>query len=68
MLLLGVQCVCVVWVCAVCGCVGVLLVFCWSWVCALLCVVVVCRTLSQDHGIHIHEDVHVGVTLFAQTV
>ena len=30
----------------------------------VVCVVVVCRMHSQDHGIHIHIDVHVGVTLF----
>ena len=29
------------------------------------CECVVCRTHSQDHGIHIHIDVHVGVTFFA---
>ena len=35
------------------------------YVCVRCCVVVVCRTHSQDHGIHLHMDVHVGVTLFA---
>ena len=59
------------WACAVCECVvgvfGVVLVcvvvrccVCCVW----LCVVVVCRTHSQDQGIHMHVDVHVGVTLF----
>ena len=38
-------------------CVGM----CSVWVCGV-CVVVVCRTHSQDHGIHVHIDVHVGVT------
>ena len=73
LLLLGVRCVCAL--CAVCGCVvcvgvGVLL---GVWLCVVgvrrcvwSCVVVVCRTHSQDHGIHIHTDVHVGVTLFAR--
>ena len=28
-------------------------------------VVCVCRTHSQDHCVHIHVDVHVGVTLSA---
>ena len=63
---------CVVWVGAVCVvCFGVLLVFCWCvWlsvlvvlVCVVVCVVTVCRTRYQDHGIHFHIDVHVGVTL-----
>ena len=56
--LLDVVCVCVVWMwcCAVlCGVV---------WCCVFGCVCV-CRTHSQDHGVHIHTDVHVGVTLFA---
>ena len=48
-------------------CVGMCNV--WVWRCAVLCCVVgcvcVCRTLSQDHGVHIHKDVHVGVALFA---
>ena len=61
---------CVVWVCAVCVvCFGVLLVFCWCvWlyvlVCVVVCVVMVCRTRYQDHGIHFHIDVHVGVNSF----
>ena len=46
---------CVVLVCAVCGCV-----FCLVGV-PFVCVVVVCRTHSQDHGKHILIDVHVGV-------
>ena len=33
------------------------------WLC--VCLVVVCRSHSQDHGVHIHTDVHVGVTVFA---
>ena len=56
---------CAVW-CVVC-------VVCVVWVCGVWCVLVccscfvgVCRTHSQDHGIHIHTDVHVGVTLFAR--
>ena len=52
---------CSVWVCGVCWCVfGVLLVLCGCGV--VVCVVVVCRTHSQDHGVHIRIDVHVGVT------
>ena len=50
-------------VCALCGyvqCVGV-----WCVLVCVVCVVVVCHTHSQDHGKHIHTDVHVGVTLFA---
>ena len=44
------------------GCVGL----CWVVLGCVLCVgCVVCRTHSQDHGIHIHVDVRVGVTLFA---
>ena len=55
-------CVCVVVLC-------VCLLWC-VWLCVLVCCVVcvfvvVCRTHSQDHGIHIHTDVHVGVTVFA---
>ena len=47
---------CSVWV----WCVS-LFVVCGVWLCCvLLCSVVVCRTHSQDHGIHIHTDVHVG--------
>ena len=33
--------------------------------CVGMCsVVVVCRTHTQDHGTHVHIDVHVGVPLF----
>ena len=48
-------------VCALCGyvqCVGV-----WCVLVCVVCVVVVCRTHSQDHGIHI--DVNVGATIDA---
>ena len=48
---------CVVVCCGVVWC-GVL----WYGV-SVVCVV--CRTHSQDHGIHIHTDVHVGVIVFA---
>ena len=56
LLLLAVCCVRCVGKCSVCG---VLLV------CVVVCVVVACRTHSQDHGVQIHFDVNVGVTLFA---
>ena len=45
--------VCALYGCAVCGC-GVQCVG----------VVVVCRTHSQDHGVHKQKDVHVGATFF----
>ena len=63
-----VQCVGVVRVavcCCVCGCVVLCCVVCCCvLLCVLCCVVCVCRTHSQDHGIHMHTDVHVGVTVF----
>ena len=57
------MCVCVC-VCALCGyvqCVGVVCVVVCDYVCVRCCVVVVCRTHSQDHGILFHIDAHVGV-------
>ena len=52
----------VVVVCVVGGCVLLCVRCCVVCVCVL---VVVCCTHSQDHGIHIHTDVHVGVPYFA---
>ena len=34
-------------------------------VCVVVCVVVVCRTHTQDHGFQKDVHVHVGITLFA---
>ena len=44
---------------------GAVCLVCDVSMCEVVCVVVVCRTHSQDHGTHTRTDVHVGVTRFA---
>ena len=70
---LWVMCVCVrcvgmcsVWVCGVCWCFFDVFVDVFG--CVRCCVVVVCRTHPEDHGIHFHIDVHVGVTVSAHVL
>ena len=60
--LLDVVVVCV-WLVVVCCCVLLLCLSVLLCVRVCGCLVVVCRTHSQDHDIHTHKDVHVGVTV-----